>query len=322
MTTVNNAPTPVLESIAVAINTDEDCAAIKSRFGIETRTHRKGADSSSGMESHHILQDKAMTGNISKYSGHAVLLNGKSGGTHDVVNASQIARNCPPGSGGGAGPTTFGALQQAARDDLVKGFKQEGKTDEEAKKLADCLVAEAVAATQDNRAKKKKPYLTQNSPVSPVQGCLASGTLVWLDAFERIPIETLRVGTMIAARSAECRVVRTDQCWARVVSIAIDGEVVRLAPYHRVRLPTGRSIRVDALRTGHTLCTVNGPAHVTRVESADRAERVFNFGLGHADACRVGRCGLWVEITDQGPPMRSPQRIVSPLAREDWTCPT
>ena len=87
-----NPPAPVSEGIVVPGHSKATCDKIKAEFGVVTRTHRKGAKASTNKESHHALQDKAMKGLISKYSGWAILL---SKTEHAVANSSQIARNCP-----------------------------------------------------------------------------------------------------------------------------------------------------------------------------------------------------------------------------------
>ena len=53
-------PTPASEGVNPAILRKLECDKLKADHKVVTRTHRKGAKASSGKESHHILQDKAM----------------------------------------------------------------------------------------------------------------------------------------------------------------------------------------------------------------------------------------------------------------------
>ena len=76
----NHPTAPVFESVVGPVPTN--CDSLKLKYGIVTRKHCRGS-SNARKESHHILQDKAMTGLISKYSGWAVLLNAGSGGEHE-----------------------------------------------------------------------------------------------------------------------------------------------------------------------------------------------------------------------------------------------
>lgn len=287
----NNIPTPVLNSITVAIHSDATCSQIKAKYNIKSRKHARGG--SGNIESHHILQDKAMKGLISKYSGHAILLT-KS--VHRRINARQIARNCP-----GPGPANFGELQKSARDDLktvLRGKKHNGNTmtAAEAKIAADCLVVEAVKATQANRKKKNKKYLNDNSRVKKVKGCFSPRTLIWLNDRVKVAVESLQSGDIIETNEGPMKVVLTDTCVTTLIEVNIGHSWVAMAPFHRVLLDNGRFLRTDLLKVGHLVETVHGPQQVQNIRFVDYANNVVSFTLEASSACRIGTCGLLVEI--------------------------
>lgn len=288
----NNPPTPVLNSMSFSPPSDATCTQIKAKYNIKTRKHKKGG--SGNIESHHILQDKAMTGLISKYSGHAILLT-KS--VHRRINARQIARNCP-----GPGPSSFGELQDSARDDLkavLKGKKHKGNTmtSAEAQIAADCLVAEAVVATQANRKKKGKKYLSQNSKVKKVKGCFAIGTLIWVNDRVKVAVESLQPGDTIETNKGPRNVVLTDICVTTLIEIEIGDSLIAMAPFHRVLLKNGRFLRSDLLKVGHQVDTAHGPQRVQDVRFIDYAHNLVSFALETSSICRVGVNGLMVEGT-------------------------
>ena len=310
----NNGPTPVLNSIAVTKHSKIKCDAVKAKFNIKTRKHAKGG--SGNIESHHICQDKAMTGLISKYSGHAILLT-KS--VHRRINARQIARNCP-----GPGPTTFSELQISAREDLrtvLKGKKHNGNTmtDAEAKIAADCLVEESVRATQANRKKKKRKYLTQNSRVKKVKGCFARGTLIWLNNRVKVPVESLQPGDIIETNEGTRTVVLTDTCVTSLIEVEIEHSWVRMAPFHRVLLTNGRFLRSDLLKVGHQIDTEHGPEQIQNIRFIEFTKEVVSFTLEAPGACRIGACGLQVNVPHSDHRVSMTVNIV-PIASEAESC--
>lgn len=289
----NNPPCPVVNSITIAKHSGVKCDQIKAKYNIKTRKHAKGG--SGNIESHHILQDKAMTGLISKYSGHAVLLTIP---VHRRINALQIARNCP-----GPGPATFGALQKSARDDLKKVFtgkKHNGSTmtAAEAKIAADCLVAEAVKKTQKYRRNKKpkKPYLTQNSPVKTVAGCFAYGTLIWLNNGVNVPVEYLQPGDLIETNTGPMAVVRTSTCVTTLVELEIGEARVSMAPFHHVHLANGHTLKSGLLKAGQQVETACGPQRIKNIQFIEFTHEVVSFSIEGFGACRIGECGLLVDM--------------------------
>lgn len=289
----NHPTAPVLESVVGPVPTN--CESLKLKYGIVTRKHRKGSGNKR-KESHHILQDKAMKGLISKYSGWAVLLNGGSGGEHDVVNAAQVARNCP-----GPGPKTFGELLKASTEDLEKalvGKVKDGNTmsKAEAKAIAKCLVAEAEEETQKARKDKDRKPLNADSRVKQVEGCLPAGTLVWLNDFERVPVEQLTEGMSLQFASESATITRVERCAGRVVEMALGGFVLALAGHHRVRLDSRRMLRADMLQRGSLVDTDAGPLVVTSVRLCDEVVPLYRFQFAKQGACRIGDGGVWVEV--------------------------
>jgi len=303
----NHPPTGVLESIAQAVFDKDECEALKNEYNIVTRRHSSGANTSGnrrpgdkGKESHHILQDKAMEGLIGKRSGWAVLLDAAPGGEHDIANTSQIARNCPAGSGGGQGPKTFGELQKAAKEDLVKALQGIGKN---AEKLANCLVVEAVKETEKKRRRRpnKKHSLKESSRVKPVKGCFAYGTLIWLNDMLRDTVENIKEGSRITTDLGEEIVVRCDYCMSDLVILSFKGShKIALAPSHRVRLANGQYLRANVLRIGHQLESEYGHLSVSGIQRTHSIHNVYNIGVGHSASCKIGEAGLRVELSDIG----------------------
>jgi hypothetical protein len=302
----NHPTAPVFESVVGPVPTN--CDSLKLKYGIVTRKHRKGS-SNARKESHHILQEKAMKGLVSKYSGWAVLLNAGSGGEHDVVNAAQAARNCP-----GGGPMSFGGLLQDSTKDLegaLVGKVHDGNTmsPAEAKKVAACLVAEAEEETNKARKDKKKKPLTANSKVDPVtQQCLPAGTLVWLDGRSRAAVETLVEGTLIEVAQGPRPIARVTTCAGPLVEIRFGRHRAALAAHHRVRLANASMLRADKLRPGHVVAAAAGPLRVAEVRTGDAVVPLFRFALAEAGVCRIGSGGLWIEV---------PQNIVRVIAHAE-----
>ena len=290
----NHPTAPVFETVVGPVPTN--CKGLKLKYGIVTRKNR-GGSSNPRKESHHILQEKAMTGLITKYSGWAVLLNAGSGGEHDVVNAAQAARNCP-----GGGPTSFGGLVQASAQDLegaLVGKVHAGNTMSaaEAKKVAACLVAEAEEETNKARKDKKKKPLNANSKVDPVtQQCLPAGTLVWLDEWSRAAVETLVEGAIIEVASVRQLIARVSTCAGPLVDVRFGRHRVALARHHRVRLANASMVRADRLRPGHVVDAAAGPLRVAKVRTGEAAVPLFRFALAQAGVCRIGSGGLCVEV--------------------------
>lgn len=304
----NNPPCPVLESIAAAMDKPTECGKIKVDFGIVSRRHGSGANRNGkrkpkekGLESHHVLQDKAMVDLVGKRDGLAVLLGAANGGTHDQINADQIGRNCP-----GPGPANFGELKVASRQDLAKvleGREHEGKkmTKEEAEFAADCLVAEAEKHANKVREDNKKKPLTNKTGVAKVKGCFAYGTLIWLNENAKIAVETLQSGDVIETLIGPMSVIRTDACVTTLVELGVGSTQVAIAPFHRVHLANGHSLKAEMLKVGHQVETAFGPQRVQNVRFIDRAHDVVSFAMKTPAGCRIGPCGLWVDVYHLGP---------------------
>lgn len=299
---MNHPPTPVNEGIAVPLHSKADCDKLKAEFGVVTRTHRRGATAASKKESHHTLQDKAMKGLISKYSGFAILL---SKTEHKVANARQIARNCPAGSGGGGGATTFGQLQKDAAEDVSAALKNRKSRDTgkpmspaQAKKLGECIVAEAVRETQKVRKRKKRKPLDQNSKVKPVKGCLTAQTLLLMHDGDLLAASRIEEGDLLWATSGTPQhVARVRRCRGPVQRLVLGRRSVALAPQHRVRLATGALRRADTLMAGHVLDTLHGPVRIDAVSQSQRPQALYSIALQAADgapSAYIGHLGLEV----------------------------
>jgi len=128
LTPVNNPPAPVQEQVNPAIPGVGDCATIKEEFGIETGTYSShNGSTGGGGESHHVLQDAAAKGIISRGPALCVLLAGGAAGTeHQTVSNRQNDRMYNKKRGSGAVPASdFGGLKAQSKADLSAGL--EGK---------------------------------------------------------------------------------------------------------------------------------------------------------------------------------------------------
>jgi len=303
----NHPPMAVLNAVGITVHDKTECETLKEKHGIKTQRHGKGAvggrtegSPNYEKESHHILQNAAMKGLISKAAGCALLLDGSSGGMHDQINAAQIKRNCP-GPGGAAPPTNFGDLVKASRDDLADVFKKDQKKKEDADKLADCIAADAVKTAQEAREAKDQDPLEATTGVQKVEGCFPAATPVWLEDGSCAAAADVVLG--LAARGG-LRVTRIDGCVTPVVELSTSRGTVALGYSHRVKMASGHSRRADELRVGQEVSTIFGPCEIRDVRRRLQPEPGFTFGFEAHAATPVGECGVWAEMPWLGPPIR------------------
>lgn len=298
-----NPPTPATEGVNPALQKKLECDKLKADHKVVARTHKKGAKASSSKESHHVLQDKAMTGRISKYSGFAVLL---SKTEHKIANALQTKRNCVGGREG-MGAKTFGQLKKDAKSDVTAALKNRKNKDTgkpisgaKLKKLAQCIVDEAVRETQKkrkkNKNKKQRKPLKNDDSVKPVKGCLAAGTQVWLGNGEQINVAQLTEGMLIQTPYGARPVQRVGQCRGQVRRLQLGGEQIDLSPQHFVQLANGSMRRADALLPGHVVRTRSGPKALTATRINDSHNVLFSVALPAHAVCYVGAIGLNVAL--------------------------
>ncbi len=335
VTPVNNPPTPTVDGLSPAIVVEEDCEAIKARFGIESDTHRRNTGgktkkTSRAYQSHHIFQDAGLKGHIPRPDAMAVMLaNSHRGTEHGTITSNQNSRrNNKRYSRGGTMPgATYGAVKQQARDDLVEGIEGKRKDNtgkpaskEEAEKIADCLVAEADKAVK-KEAKKNNKKIDDSTPVAQPGGCFVPGTLIWLDDTQRAFVERLPAGAAIDTGRGLAEVVRLDTCHHTTVELEIDGRPsLQLAAYHRLQTADGRLVRADRILVGDRLAAHAGSVEVTGAVHNPVPARLHSFGVGRAARCRVGLHGLWVEVVDSGLPMFRGESV-APF-RELPSCPS
>jgi hypothetical protein len=329
---VNNPPAPALEGINVGLPGD-DCATIKADFGITTRPHGDGSKRESanppdkGHESHHILQDAAIDDKINRKLAQAILLTGPFG-EHVICNRRQNARNCgrasipasvadarakglPDAIAGGpavpaASPSTFGELKKAAKGDVVAGLQGRRKhktedrpmTREEAEIIADCIIAEAEKAINEECEKQGKPNMKDSDSVNNPGPCLSPGTLVWLDSGHKVPIEQLKRGAKIETDAGVLEIQRTDICYGALTELEVSGERLRMTPFHYVCDTNGSSVRADELKVGNVLKMSHGSGVVSSIRAISGNHAAITFGA--CTSCKFGRNGVWVEFPDTG----------------------
>ena len=302
-----NPPTPASEGISPAMRKAAECKKLKGDYKVVTRTHRRGAKASSNRESHHVLQDKAMKGLISKYSGFAILLTKTE---HKIANAHQTARNCNGGKEC-VGAATFGELKKDAKGDLEKALENRKNKDTgkpiskaKAKKLAQCIVDEAEKETNKKRKKsknkKQRRPLKSKDKVKGVKGCLAAGTLLWMDDGARVDVAQLFEGMLLGTSDGARPVQRVARCNGRVQRLVVDGEQIDLSPQHYVQLANGSLRRADALIAGHVVNTHAGPRALTSTHSDHTRSALFSIALPAHAVCHVGAAGLSIALPEYG----------------------
>jgi hypothetical protein len=301
---VNHPPAPVSEGATGPAVVQDPCEELKQKYGLNVNTYsrHKGVKTRTN-QSHHVLQDATVSDYISKGMGLCVLLaNSKSGTPHQVTTAEQNKRrdNKKYKKAGAKPAKTFGQLKKLSAADLEKSFKKAGIPDEDAKTLAECLVAEAEKQINKQRERDGEEPMKDSDEVKPTGGCFPARTLVWLDQERTKPVRRILHGEAIDGRHGVGRVIRRDWCRSELVHLHVASGVVAMAPFHRVLTADLEFRRVDELRPGMEVATHWGPAPVHRIELDTREQRIYGLGLEAQGTCRLGGVGLWVELTHAG----------------------
>lgn len=312
---VNNPPTPASEQATGPAAPVDDCDALKVKYAVDTGLYKNkpAIVTKAGHQKHHILQNKMMrladgSKIISTGAGLCVNLFGGSSvpnSEHKVANQAQTDRN--KASAKKPNPS-YGSLLDASKKDLVKAFKEgevDGKKrkfdDDEAEKLADCLVKEADEVVQQNRRDNNQEPVKPGDKLQTATGCFAIGTIIWLRNGHQVAIDDLKEGNVIETDSGSNSIIRIDSCVSNLITIEIGETSISMVPYHRVRLASGRYCSASALLPGHKVDTSNGPRSISNIERKEELNTVLSFGVGKHSNCRIGACGLWVEVPDTGP---------------------
>ena len=205
--------------------------------------------------------------------------------------------------------STFGELKKAAKGDLVAGLQGRRKnkagramTTEEAKVLADCLIAEAEEAVNKERKKNGEPPMKDSDTEGIKQpgSCLVLGTLVWLDSSRRLPIEKLKRGMKIETNIGVLEIQRIDICYGSLTEFIVRGESIQMTPSHRVYDKNGTPLTADSLKVGNSIKTFHGDDFVGSVRNIPGDNAAISFGAGQSCMCRIGTNGVWVEFPDTG----------------------
>lgn len=300
---VNHVTTPAVESPTDPGTVEDECEALKKKYKLDVACHDDQEEAKSvDNQSHHILQDATVGDYISRGEGLCVLLADSHGGTpHRVTTSRQNKRMNNKKKPGGPKPATnFGELKKLSAEDLTESFKKMGAEDEEAKKLADCLVAEAEKELKKAAKRDKDLDVTDSSPVQLPNGCFPAAMQVWLDGRTRRRITKIDAVVAIEGRRETRRVVRRDWCVSPVVRLRVNASEVQLSPFHRVMTAFSGYRRADELNPGTMLLTHTGPAELIAVERDPRPRRIHSIGVGEDFECRIGRAGLWVELPNTG----------------------
>jgi hypothetical protein len=282
----NHPPAPVQNLINVLgpMPGEDECNALKDKHKVTTRSHDQGAANLPNTQSHHILQNAAVGGTIPRSAAQAVLLPIK---VHQTINRLQVARNCP-----GPAPTSLGKLVVNARDDLATALKKKkpdglGIKDPEATQLASCVTKEAV----DKGQALNKNKLGPNTRVKQPKGCLAAGTLVWLEGGRRLAAEHIRPGMTLSTG----HVVRSvGGCGAPMVEIVTVSDVLVIAGRHRVRLAGGATRAAGRVSPGDLLLGAGRPVRVVSVRPRADVRQAFSIATDESDVL-VGVGGLSIE---------------------------
>jgi hypothetical protein len=301
---VNHPPAPVVESLTDPETGEVDCEKLKEHYKLNVDTYKDHEEvKSRSNQSHHILQDATVVDYIDKAKGLCVLLgNSHSGTPHQVTTRRQNERrdNKKYGRAGTKPAKTFGDLKELSKGDLEESFKKKKIPDEDAKALAECLVAEAEEEAKMAAKLDKKKNLNNKSPVKQTGGCLVGHASIWLADGTRKRVVDLTMDDVIEGLGRARAMVRRDWCRSDLVTVSTTYGAVSLAPFHRVRMGDERYRRADAIRPGMTVRTRRGTETVTRVRHVPRPRRIVSVGVGDAFECQVGRAGLWVELPNTG----------------------
>jgi hypothetical protein len=320
----NHPTAPVIEGANAPGFGEETCDQIKARFGIETGTHDENTSgetkkNSSEDQSHHILQNAAIQDFIERGAAIAVMLkNSHSDTEHGDTTRRQNERrdNKKLGRGGTQPASNFGELKKLSREDLVASLKgrRNNMSNDDAKKLADCLVAEAEKAAKES-AETQGKELNDNTPVQQTGGCFAKETIIWLNKVMRVAVHDLQPGQVIDTSLGYLPITRMDWCRNDLVELHLENYKVTITPFHRVRLAWGGYLRADEIRPGYLVDTDLGPMPITAVQWNNCKQVVYNIGFSQRVDCRIGEFGLWVEVPDSGVPVSHSEKLtLSPLS--------
>jgi hypothetical protein len=337
LATPNHLPTPVLAGIDPATISDADCEQLIAKYcpaGAQTdpETGQPRWTGSHGSnrnfpitnptrhQSHHVLQDGLMINStgariMTNYSGFAAMLEGGShapGSEHKIANDYQATRRTKEFKKANPAPK-WGEIKEWGKRDLVAAFQHGNPSrnfqNDDAEKLAICLVRQADAAAQQHRRDNNKPRLDdERSRVTLSPGCFPLDTLVWTSQAVLVAAEHLEIGDLLETSSGTLRITRIDECFSELVEITLGDEAIALAPAHRVHLADGRHLSADRVRVGHRLRTRTGEISVTCV-SRRAPELIIAVAFAHPADCFLGRTGIAVEATSGAPPVVARSRV-------------
>ncbi|MFT3925148.1 MAG: DUF4150 domain-containing protein [Myxococcales bacterium] len=332
------SPATVQQPGTPAVTSDDPCEAIKTKFGIETGSHKantsgKSKKTSRAYQSHHVLQDAAMKLLCPRDEACAIMLENSHKGTeHGRITARQNRRKHNKKSGSGAVPgVTFGQVKKQARDDLVKGLKgrrREGNkasgramTKKEAEQAADCIVAEAEAAAKKEASRKKPPVdLNDDTPVQQPGGCFAGGTLVRMASGNLREVTLLQPGDRLQTPSGDAALVRIDPCRHSVVELGVGESTLMVATYHRFYDEEGYPVRAGDLRVGDRVATAHGSIEITQRRLRDAPALIYRLGFSRDIQCLLGADAVLAEGRFAGPPVAR-HETVSLFTPGALTCP-
>ena len=238
-----------------------------------------------------------------------ILQDGHAGSEHGIITNRQNGRMNNKGGAGGPA-ATMGALKKEAGDDLVAGLagKRKGKTtgkpitEDEAKALAKCLVAEAEKKAKEKSEKDPDAEpITDATGVPPPAGCLTAGTPVRMADGSARPVEALRPGDQLWTPLGPCPLIRIDMCRHDLVELDVAGETLTIATFHRLLTASGAWKRADELGVGEPVMTVSGPRVVTGARRPVEWQTTYRLGFRRATVCAIGAAAVCASMPETGP---------------------
>jgi hypothetical protein len=126
-------------------------------------------------------------------------------------------------------------------------------------------------------------------------------------------VEMLQTGDRLSSLDGEAEVLRIDPCHHTLVELCIGDERLRIASYHRLYDEDDLPVRVESLREGDRIATLEGLRAVSSVRVVSDSALIYRIGVSHAGTCLLGELGVVAEANNLGAAVAR-TNIVRPFA--------